>query len=320
MNQLELLRKYTKIVADSGNINEIIRYHPTDATTNPSLILRVAILEKYQPLLKDAILYAQHLGGNKNIQLVNASDKFLINIGVEILKYIPGKVSTEIDARLSFNRFDCIAKARKLVHLYQDRGIPKSRILIKLASTWEGIEAAKQLETEGIHCNMTLLFSYIQAKACADAGAYLISPFVGRISDWYQKHTINYLKYDVTQDPGVNFVRNIYNFYKKNSYKTIVMGASFRNILQITALTGCDALTISPQFLEMLENLTVPLERNLQPGCTKIKYPRFAPKITESFFRCQYNQDIMAVEKLSEGIRKFSHDHHKLEQLLLDYF
>ncbi|WWO97203.1 MAG: transaldolase family protein [Candidatus Dasytiphilus stammeri] len=317
MNQLKLLNKYTKIVGDTSNITEIIRYHPIDATTNPSLILKGAILQKNNFLLENAIIYAHNLNGKQYIQLVNSSDKFLMNISLEILKYIPGKVSIEIDARLSFNSIACIAKAHKLIDLYQLLGINKSRILIKLACTWEGIQAAKQLQKEGINCNMTLLFSYIQAKACADAGAYLISPFVGRISDWYYHYNLNNFQSNISLDAGVNFVRNIFNFYKKNNYQTIIMAASFRNIFQITSLTGCDALTISPTFLHQLKICNNSLTKKLFPAIKKVSRNYYL--INEFFFRYQYNQDTMSVEKLAEGIRKFSYDQFQLEQLLIKY-
>ncbi|CAK8740447.1 Transaldolase [Sodalis praecaptivus] len=245
MNQLEGLKQFTTVVADSGDIESIRHYTPQDATTNPSLILKAASLTAYQPLFEDALAYARKQGGTRETQIINASDKLAVNIGVEILKSVPGRVSTEVDARLSFDRGMCVAKARKLVALYQEQGIDKSRILIKLASTWEGIQAAEELEKEGINCNLTLLFSFAQARACAEAGVYLISPFVGRIYDWYnQRKPLD--PYVVDEDPGVVSVRKIYNYYKQHRYQTVIMGASFRKVEQILALAGCDRLTISP--------------------------------------------------------------------------
>ncbi|MEA9389030.1 transaldolase [Acerihabitans sp. TG2] len=312
MNQLEALKEYTTVVADSGDIESIRHYTPQDATTNPSLILKAASLTAYQPLFEDALAYARQQGGNRETQIINASDKLAVNIGVEILKSVPGRVSTEVDARLSFDRGMCVAKARKLVGLYQEQGIDKSRILIKLASTWAGIKAAEELEREGINCNLTLLFSFAQARACAEAGVYLISPFVGRIYDWYnQREPMN--PYDVEQDPGVKSVRDIYEYYKQHRYQTVIMGASFRKTEQILALAGCDRLTISPSLLEQLHQSEEPVERKLSPSTEGFHQP--AP-YSEPEFRWAHNQDPMAVDKLAEGIRQFAVDQQSLEDLL----
>ena len=312
MNQLEALKQFTTVVADSGDIDSIRHYTPQDATTNPSLILKAASLTAYQPLFEDALAFARRQGGSRETQIINASDKLAVNIGVEILKSVPGRVSTEVDARLSFDRGMCVAKARKLVGLYQEQGIDKSRILIKLASTWEGIKAAEELEREGINCNLTLLFSFAQARACAEAGVYLISPFVGRIYDWYnQRKPLD--PYDVEQDPGVKSVRTIYDYYKQHRYQTVIMGASFRKTEQILALAGCDRLTISPALLEELHKSDEPVERKLTPSTEGLHQP--AP-LSEPEFRWEHNQDPMAVDKLAEGIRQFAVDQQSLEDLL----
>ncbi|AEX51046.1 transaldolase [Rahnella aquatilis] len=312
MNQLDALKKITTVVADSGDIESIRHFEPQDATTNPSLILKAADLPQYQNLIKDALDYARKQGGSKETQVINATDKLAVNIGAEILKSVPGRVSTEVDARLSFNRDLCIEKARKLVGLYQDHGIDKSRILIKLASTWEGIQAANELEKEGINCNLTLLFSFAQARACAEAGVYLISPFVGRIYDWYKAKEPN-AAYDVEKDPGVKSVRDIYEYYKSHGYETVIMGASFRKVEQILALAGCDRLTLSPNLLEELKASDAPVERKLQPSSQAGKKP--AP-LTQAEFLWEHHQDAMAVDKLAEGIRQFAVDQKKLEDML----
>lgn len=312
MNQLDALKKITTVVADSGDIESIRHFEPQDATTNPSLILKAADLPQYQNLIKDALDYARKQGGSKETQVVNATDKLAVNIGVEILKSVPGRISTEVDARLSFNSELCIEKARKLIGLYQDQGIDKSRILIKLASTWEGIKAAEKLEKEGINCNLTLLFSFAQARACAEAGVYLISPFVGRIYDWYKAKEPN-ATYDVEKDPGVKSVRDIYDYYKSHDYATVIMGASFRKVEQILALAGCDRLTISPNLLEELKASNEPVERKLQPSSKGGKQP--AP-LTQAEFLWEHHQDAMAVDKLAEGIRSFAVDQKKLEDML----
>ncbi|AUQ24303.1 MULTISPECIES: transaldolase [Dickeya] len=312
MNQLDALKQFTVVVADSGDIESIRHFSPQDATTNPSLILKAASLPAYQSLFADALAYARQQGGSKETQLINASDRLAVNIGTEILNSIPGRVSTEVDARLSFDRGMCVAKARKLIAMYEEKDIHRSRILIKLAATWEGICAAEELEKEGINCNLTLLFSFAQARACAEAGVYLISPFVGRIYDWYQARQPS-ADYNAEQDPGVLSVRRIYEYYKQHRYRTIVMGASFRKVEQILALAGCDRLTIAPALLEQLKNSTAPVERRLSPSTEGFHQP--AP-LSETEFRWQHNQDPMAVEKLSEGIRLFAADQQKLEDLL----
>ncbi len=312
MNQLDALKQLTTVVADSGDIESIRHFEPQDATTNPSLILKAADIPQYQPLIKEALEYARKQGGSKETQIINASDKLAVNIGLEILKSVPGRISTEVDARLSFDRGMCVAKARKLIGMYADHGIDKSRILIKLASTWEGIKAAEELEKEGINCNLTLLFSFAQARACAEAGVYLISPFVGRIYDWYKAKEPN-AAYDVAKDPGVKSVTDIYKYYKEHRYQTVIMGASFRKVDQILALAGCDRLTISPNLLEELKNSNGPVERKLTPSTEAFHQP--AP-LAEEEFRWQHNQDPMAVEKLSEGIRLFAVDQQKLEDML----
>ncbi len=312
MNQLDALKQLTTVVAESGDIESIRHFEPQDATTNPSLILKAANIPQYQPLIKEALNYARQQGGSKETQIINASDKLAVNIGLEILKSVPGRISTEVDARLSFDRGMCVAKARKLIGLYADHGIDKSRILIKLASTWEGIKAAEELEKEGINCNLTLLFSFAQARACAEAGVYLISPFVGRIYDWYKAKEPN-AAYDVAKDPGVQSVTDIYKYYKEHRYQTVIMGASFRKVDQILALAGCDRLTISPNLLEELKNSNEPVERKLAPSTEAFHQP--AP-LAEEEFRWQHNQDPMAVEKLSEGIRLFAVDQQKLEDML----
>lgn len=312
MNQLDALKKLTTVVADSGDIESIRHFEPQDATTNPSLILKAADLPQYQGLIKDALDYARQKGGSKENQIINASDRLAVNIGLEILKSVPGRISTEVDARLSFDREQCLAKARKLIAMYEEKGVDKSRILIKLASTWEGIKAAEELEREGINCNLTLLFSFAQARACAEAGVYLISPFVGRIYDWYKAKDPS-AEYDVEKDPGVKSVRDIYEYYKSHKYQTVIMGASFRKVEQILALAGCDRLTISPNLLEELKASTAPVERKLEPSTKGSPQPK---PLAESEFRWLHNQDPMAVEKLSEGIRTFAVDQQKLEDML----
>lgn len=312
MSQLDEFRKYTVVVADTGDIDSIKQFSPEDATTNPSLVLKAAQLPQYKSLIDSAITIAKKIGGSKEQVLINAGDQVAVNIGAEVLKYIPGRISTEVDARLSFNKEKCIEKARKLIKLYQEKGIDKSRILIKLASTWEGIRAAEQLEKEGINCNLTLLFSFAQARACAEANVFLISPFVGRIYDWYQaKQPIQ--NYIADEDPGVISVRNIYNYYKQHDYKTIVMGASFRKVEQILALAGCDRLTIAPNLLTEMKNSNAVVERKLNPNQPLLERPT---AMTEAEFRWQHNADAMAVEKLAEGIRAFAVDQGKLEDML----
>jgi transaldolase len=273
MSMLNNLRRFTTVVADTGDISAIRQFLPEDATTNPSLILNAASLPLYLPLIKEAVSWALEQGGSKETILLNTSDRLVVSIGTELLKVVPGKVSTEIDARLSYDRGMCVAKARKLIRLYEQQGVDRSRILIKLAATWQGIKAAEQLEREGIHCNLTLLFSFAQARACAEAGVWLISPFVGRIYDWHkEKGSIN--EDDIQTDPGVYSVRRIYDYFKKYRYQTIVMGASFRKVEQILALAGCDRLTISPDLLaelshqegEVIRMLTPPVQAETPPA------------------------------------------------------
>lgn len=313
MSQLNELKKHTVVVADTGDIDSIRQFSPEDATTNPSLVLKAAQLPHYKKLIEDAVKSAKETSTSKEEQLVNACDLVAVNIGAEVLKHVPGRISTEVDARLSFNRDECIKKARKLISLYQKKGIDKSRILIKLAATWEGIRAAEELEKEGINCNLTLLFSFAQARACAEADVFLISPFVGRIYDWYQKNQPT-SAYSADTDPGVKSVKNIFDYYKQYSYNTVVMGASFRKKEQVIALSGCDRLTISPAILDELSGSNTPVERKLTvPVKTALRRP--AP-MTEDEFRWQHNSDAMAVEKLAEGIRAFAVDQKKLEDMV----
>jgi transaldolase len=311
--QLEQLRAMTTIVIDTGDIQSIKQFHPTDATTNPSLILAAAKNPEYKHLIQGAIDYANksNLSGDAKKELL--MDKLFVNFGTEILTYIKGRVSTEVNARLSYDIKGSIHKARELMRLYEEAGVPKNRILIKLASTWEGAQAAKELENEGIHCNMTLMFSLAQAIACADAHATLISPFVGRILDWYKK--ANNRDYSPQEDPGVLSVRQIYNYYKKHGIKTQVMGASFRNAGEILELAGCDLLTISPQFLNELNGSDAPIQRKLNAEeAQKMDIP--VQKIDEKTFRWLMNENPMANDKLTEGIRKFAEDALTLEKLV----
>jgi len=310
-NTLEQFKSITTIVADTGDIEAIKRYQPQDATTNPSLILKAAQIPDYAHLIDNAIEWAKSQSDSLEQQVEDAGDKLAVNIGVEILKIVPGRISTEVDARLSFDRAGSITKAHKLIKLYKEAGIDKSRILIKLASTWEGICAAKELEQEGINCNLTLLFSFAQARACAEAGVYLISPFVGRILDWYKKDTG--LEYSAAEDPGVISVTEIYNYYKRHGFNTVVMGASFRNTGEIIELAGCDRLTIGPALLEELANSQTEVVRKLVPTETVVDA---AEPLTEAQFRWEFNEDPMAVEKLAEGIRNFAIDQGKLEVML----
>ena len=310
--QLDSLRNMTVVVADTGDIDAIKKYQPQDATTNPSLILSASALPQYTPLIDEAIAYAKAQSANKAQQLVDAEDKLAVNIGLEILKIVPGRISTEVDARLSYDTQATVEKARKLIALYNAAGISNDRILIKIASTWQGIRAAEILEKEGINCNLTLLFSEAQARACAEAGVYLISPFVGRILDWYKANT-DKKEYAPAEDPGVISVTKIYNYYKEYGYKTVVMGASFRNVGEIIELAGCDRLTIAPALLKELQENTAPLVRKLEyKGEVKAK----PQPLTEAEFYWQHNSDAMAVEKLADGIRKFAVDQEKLEAML----
>lgn len=314
MNQLDQLKELTTVVADTGDFTSLAAYHPTDSTTNPSLILASATKPEYLPLIEEAINYGKNKGispeHTKNLIL----DKIFVNFGIEILKIVPGRVSTEVDARLSFDVEGSIQKAHTLISLYEAADIPKERILIKLASTWEGIKAAEQLEKEGIHCNMTLLFSLPQAILCAEANATLISPFVGRILDWYKKAE-GKESYPPQEDPGVRSVTTIYNYYKKFEHSTQIMGASFRNKEEILELAGCDLLTISPNLLEELKTSDDPVEKKLDP--TEAKNSKLEKiNLDEKTYRFMLNDDAMATEKLAEGIRKFSADIVKLEKFI----
>ncbi|KAG2462004.1 TALDO Transaldolase, partial [Polypterus senegalus] len=312
---LEQLKQYTVVVADTGDFNAIEEYKPQDATTNPSLILAAARMPEYQHLLKEAIQYGKGLGGTEDEQVTNVMEKLFVNFGLEILKKIPGRVSTEVDARLSFDKDEMILRACRLIQLYKDAGIDKERILIKLSSTWEGIQAGKELEEKhGIHCNMTLLFSFAQAVACADAHVTLISPFVGRILDWYKENTEK-KSFEPSEDPGVQSVTKIYNYYKKFDYKTVVMGASFRNSGEIKALAGCDYLTISPALLSELSKDSSKIKPTLSVKEAKASDLQKV-QLDEKKFRWLHNEDRMAVEKLSDGIRKFAADAIKLESMI----
>lgn len=311
-SKLEQLKQFTDVVADTGDIEAIRLYKPLDATTNPSLVYKAAQMPQYKDLLDKAVAASKSIS-NSAEQLSFASDHLAVGIGLEILKIVPGRISTEVDARLSFDTKSSIEKAHRLIDLYEKGGVDKSRVLIKLASTWEGIRAAEVLEKEGINCNLTLLFGFNQAAACADAGAFLISPFVGRILDWYKKNT-DKKEYTAEEDPGVVSVRHIYNYYKQHNYNTVVMGASFRNLGEIEALAGCDRLTISPQLLQELADDNGTLERALSPDNTGESISKVID--TESSFRFGINQDAMATEKLSEGIRGFVKDQIALENLL----
>ncbi|QRY78452.1 transaldolase [Pseudomonas sp. PDNC002] len=301
-SKLEQLKQYTTVVADTGDFDAIARLKPVDATTNPSLLLKAAALPRYAEHLARATEGAQ---GDAGL----ACDRFAVSVGKDILGVIPGRISTEVDARLSFDTEATLQRAHRLIDLYDQHGIGRDRVLIKIASTWEGIRAAEQLEREGIQTNLTLLFSFAQAAACADAGVFLISPFVGRIYDWYKK--ANNRDYIGAEDPGVQSVSRIYRYYKANGYETVVMGASFRNLGQIEQLAGCDRLTISPDLLQQLADAQGELPRALQPGGGEARQV-----LDESTFRWQMNEDAMGTEKLAEGIRLFARDQEKLEALL----
>lgn len=304
-SKLDQLKQFTTVVADTGDLDAIGRLQPVDATTNPSLLLKAAAMPRYGELLQNAVG-----AGQGDLHL--ACDNFAVAVGQEILKIIPGRISTEVDARLSFDTQATLARAERLIGLYDQAGIGRERVLIKIASTWEGIRAAEQLEKRGVQTNLTLLFSFAQAQACADAGAFLISPFVGRIYDWYKKAAGH--DFVGAEDPGVQSVTRIYNYYKANAYQTVVMGASFRNVGQIEQLAGCDRLTISPELLQQLADDEGSLERKLNPG--KTAEPR--QLLNESQFRWALNEDAMATEKLAEGIRQFARDQEKLEKLLTE--
>ncbi|MFT5906401.1 MAG: transaldolase [Cryomorphaceae bacterium] len=306
-SSLNSLKKYTTIVADTGDFESIKQYQPQDATTNPSLILKAALQDEYQHIVEKALASAS----SKTTEAV--MDQLLVLFGLEILKIVPGRVSTEVDARLSFDTAGTIAKAKEIIALYAANGVSKERILIKIASTWEGIKAAEELEKEGITCNLTLLFSKAQAIACAEANVQLISPFVGRIYDWYKNDTG--IDYTGAADPGVISVTDIYNYYKKFGYKTEVMGASFRNTSQITELAGCDLLTISPNLLEDLQNSDAEVTQKLNDQDAQAS-DQVKITLNEADFRFMYNEDAMATQKTAEGIRGFSADIVKLETLI----
>lgn len=312
MNQLDQLKSYTTVVADTGNFLQLAQFAPRDATTNPSLILKAVLQPEYAPLL------AETVAARKGLALDEIVDRVLVRFGLEILKVVPGRVSTEVDARLSFDRAATVARARRIMALYEAAGIPRERVLIKIASTWEGIQAAAELEREGIRCNLTLLFSFCQAVACGAAGIQLISPFVGRIYDWYKKSAGAAWDEAASaglNDPGVKSVTQIFNYYKKHGVKTEVMGASFRNIGQIQAMAGCDLLTISPELLAQLQASEAALPRALDAEAARAAdIPAVA--YDEAGFRFALNQDAMATEKLAEGIRLFAVDAGKLDQLI----
>jgi len=321
MNQLEALKQFTIVVADTGDFQQIASYAPQDATTNPSLILKAVQMPAYQPLLAQAVTAAKAKGaGTATVDAV--MDELLVSFGCEILKLIPGRVSTEVDARLSFDEAATVAKARQLIGLYNAAGIGNDRILIKMAATWEGIQAAATLEAEGIHTNLTLLFSFAQAVACADAKVQLISPFVGRIYDWYKKQAGAAWDEQASagaNDPGVKSVARIYAYYKRHGVATEVMGASFRNVGQIKALAGCDLLTISPDLLAQLRDASEPLPQVLNaaaPQTTGLPEDLTRSHLSEAAFRFALNEDAMATDKLSEGIRAFVKDTHTLEALI----
>ena len=311
--KLDQLKTMTDVVADTGDIEAIRRFHPLDATTNPSLLLKAAALPHYAELLDQARGWASAQGGSDAEQLANCCDRFAVDVGKEILAIIPGRISTEVDARLSFDTRGTMERARKLIGMYEEAGVERARILIKTASTWEGIRAAEQLEKEGINCNLTLLFGFSQAAACADAGVFLISPFVGRILDWYKANTDLAIE-KPEDDPGVQSVTRIYNYYKHHGYETVVMGASFRNAGEIEALAGCDRLTISPALLEELASDRGALTQRLSAAGADSADGRSS--LSESEFRYALNHDAMATEKLAEGIRNFVADQVRLEGVI----
>jgi transaldolase len=315
MTLFESLKKYTTVVADTGDIEAIARHRPQDATTNPSLLFHAAQMPAYRHLVEEAAELAIERGGRHDEMAAEFIDRLFVLFGLEILKVVPGRVSTEVAASLSFDTAGTVTKAYKLISLYEKKGVERERILIKIASTWEGIRAAELLEKDGIHCNLTLLFSFAQAVACAEAGVTLISPFVGRIYDWYKKEGGG-KEIPADQDPGVASVTRIYNYYKKYGYKTQVMGASFRNMNQIVRLAGCDLLTISPELLDQLEQAEGALDRKLDPAKAQTtKEERL--HLDEKTFRWMHNEDAMATEKLAEGIRKFNSDARHLEEYAL---
>ena len=311
MSQLDSLKKFTTVVADTGDLEAMKEYRPQDATTNPSLLSKAAQQPQYRPLVEAALADADRAGSSEAKRTEAFMDRLAVNFGKEILKIVPGRVSTEVDARLSFDTDATIAKARELIALYESAGVSRQRVLIKVSTTWEGIRAAAQLEKEGIHCNMTLLFGFAQAVACADAGVTLISPFVGRIYDYYKKERGGDIP--IAEDPGVHSVVRIYNYYKKFGYQTQVMGASFRKVEQVIELAGCDLLTISPDLLEQLQNAPGEITPKLTVENARASSEEKI-KLDEKAFRWMHNEDAMAVEKLAEGIRRFNEDGRKLEK------
>lgn len=313
MNKLNQLKAITKVVADTGDLTAVQSFQPEDATTNPSLVLKAAQLDAYQHLIGEAKIWAQGQGGSDQDIMDNTCDYLAVAIGKEVLSAIPGRISTEVDSRLSFDTEATVARAKHLIDLYAQQGISKDRVLIKMAATWEGIQAGRQLEQEGINCNLTLLFSFAQAVACAQAGVYLISPFVGRILDWYKKAN-NVDAYPADEDPGVISVTRIFNYYKHYGYNTVVMGASFRNTGEIEQLAGCDRLTISPDLMQQLAADESDLPQILDAQEVSCDEPKL--DLDESSFRWLHNEDAMATEKLAEGIRNFTRDQEKLEAML----
>lgn len=314
MNQLDGLKNFSTIAADTGDINVIRYYKVQNATTNPSLILKSPLFTTYLKLFENSLIYARKKGGNKNTQVINASDKLIVNIGSEILQNISGYISTEIDARLSFDSDQTIKKAHKLINMYQENNMDISRVLIKIAATWEGIKAAEKLEKSGIKCNLTLVFSFAQARACAESNVFLISPFIGRIYDWYHQH--NLLKdYTINNDPGIKALKKIFYYYKENHYNTIIMGASFRTIEQILALSGCDYLTISANLLEKLSKNNEDVKR-----CLYLPEKTISNKLNpldKSNFILEHNNNKMAVNKLNDGINQFSIDQQHLNEIII---
>jgi len=312
MNQLDQLKTFTTVVADTGSFHQLAQFAPRDATTNPSLILKAVLQPDYAPLLAETVAAHHHR------PLDEVVDEVLVRFGLEILKIVPGRVSTEVDARLSFDRAATLARARRLIGLYRAAGVHRERVLVKVAATWEGIQAARELEAEGIHCNLTLLFSFCQAVACGDAGVKLISPFVGRIYDWAKKNAgtaWDEAAHAGANDPGVKSVEQIYRYYKKFGIATEVMGASFRNVGQITALAGCDLLTISPDLLAALQASKAPLPRRLDPAAARAASVE-PVHYDEAEFRYALNDDAMGTEKLAEGIRAFAADAAKLDRMI----
>jgi transaldolase len=313
MNKLQQLKTMTTVVADTGDLEAIKQYQPQDATTNPSLVLKAAQMPQYAHLITEAKQWSAAQGGNGLVQMDNICDYLAVAIGKEILSAVPGRISTEVDSRLSFDTDATVARALKIIDLYHQQGISKDRVLIKIASTWEGIQAGKQLEEQGINCNLTLLFSFAQAIACAEAGVYLISPFVGRIMDWY-KADMKVDGFSPAEDPGVISVGKIFDYYKQHDYKTVVMGASFRNTQEIEQLAGCDRLTISPALMQDLADDSGTLVQQLDSAQVLEAQPKLS--LNQAAFRWMHNEDAMATEKLAEGIRNFTRDQEKLEALL----